>query len=270
MRLAVATMRDQQRKDGQGMYRFSRGRPRAGESGYGPPMKPTGMICSAFRDSDDATTYPFNIPDNLFAVTALAQLSEMSAAMKPGDSFGAECRALQAEVQKGIHDFGILNDPKWKTMYGYECDGLGHTFLMEDAGIPGLVSIPYLCPSLAGDPLVLAARNYSLSSDDPYFCRGIAAEGTCSPHRGKDYIWPMGIICRALTSTDDAEITKCLAMLKTSSAGTGFMHESFQKDDPAKYSRRWFAWVNNLFGEMILKVLRERPALLAKQIPPGF
>jgi meiotically up-regulated gene 157 (Mug157) protein len=59
-------------------------------------------------------------------------------------------------------------------------------------------------------------------------------------------------------------------MLKTSSAGTGFMHEAFKKDDPTKYSRRWFAWVNNLYGEMIIKVLREHPEILAKPIPPGF
>ena len=69
-----------------------------------------------------------------------------------------------------------------------------------------------------------------------------------------------------MTSTDVAEITKCLAMLKTSSAGTGFMHESFDADDPAKFSRPWFAWVNNLYGEMILKVLREHPEVLVKPV----
>jgi meiotically up-regulated gene 157 (Mug157) protein len=141
---------------------------------------------------------------------------------------------------------------------------------MEDAGIPGLVSIPYLTPALAGDPVVLASRRWALSPDDPWFCRGTAAEGTCSPHRGHNDIWPLGLTMRALTSTDDVEITHCLAMLRTSSAGTGFMHEAFNKDDPTKFSRRWFAWANNLYGEMILKVLRERPALLAKPIPDGF
>ena len=53
-------------------------------------------------------------------------------------------------------------------------------------------------------------------------------------------------------------------MLKASSAGTGFMHESFFKDDPTQYTRHWFAWVNNLYGEMILKVLKERPEVLTK------
>ncbi len=270
MHLAVATMREQQRKNDEGHYQFVRGRAPAGQDGHGAPMKPTGMICSAFRQSDDATVYLFNIPENLFAVGALGQLAEMADGLAPGDKLGDECRALAAEVQKGVQDYGVVDDGKGGKMYAFECDGLGHTLLMEDAGIPGLVSIPYLNPSLAGDPVVLASRRYALSPADPFWCRGTAAEGTCSPHVGKDNIWPLGIIMRAMTSTDDDEITKCLAMLKTSTAGTGYMHESFKKDDATKYTRRWFAWVNNLYGEMILKVLRERPALLAKPIPAGF
>ena len=270
MHLAEATMRDQQRIKDHGLYHFLRGRPAPGDVGYGLPIKPTGMICSAFRQSDDPTKYLFNIPENLLAITSLGQLAEMSDAMKPGDGFAAECRALAAEVQKGVQDYGIVEDPKFGKIYAYECDGLGHTLVMEDAGLPGLVSIPYFSPSLAGDPIVLASRAFSLSPADPFYFQGTAAEGTGSPHRGKNNIWPLGIIARAMTSTDDAEITKCLTMLTLSSAGTGFMHEAFNKDDPTKYSRRWFAWVNNLYGEMIIKVLRERPQVLAKTVPATF
>ena len=55
-------------------------------------------------------------------------------------------------------------------------------------------------------------------------------------------------------------------MLKASSAGTGYLHESFFKDDPTQYTRHWFAWVNNLYGEMILDLLRRRPTLLSKPL----
>ncbi len=271
MHLAEATMREQQRKTGNGPYRFEG---RLANAGWGPPIKPTGMICTAFRASDDPCQYLFNVPDNLFAVTALGQLAEMDSALKPGDALAADCRALAAEVQKGIESDGIVNDPKFGKMYVYECDGLGHTLLMEDAGLPGLVSIPYFTPSLAGNPVVLASRAFAFSPDDPFWCQGTVAEGTCSPHgsphhKGEDWVWPLGIISRALTSTDNAEITKCLEMLKASSAGTGFMHESFFKDDPTQYTRHWFAWVNNLYGEMILKILKERPALLTKPGSPS-
>ncbi len=69
---------------------------------------------------------------------------------------------------------------------------------------------------------------------------------------------------RALTSTDDAEILACLKTLKNCDAETGFMHESVNKDDPARFSRSWFAWANSLFGELVLKLDRERPHLLAQ------
>jgi len=72
----------------------------------------------------------------------------------------------------------------------------------------------------------------------------------------------MSIILRIITSTDDNEIRSCLKMLKNTDAGTGFMHESFNKDNPEKFTRKWFAWANTLFGEMILKLNKERPYLL--------
>ena len=40
------------------------------------------------------------------------------------------------------------------------------------------------------------------------------------------------------------------------------MHESFDQDDPARFTRKWFAWANTLFGELVLKVRAERPHLL--------
>jgi uncharacterized protein len=65
-----------------------------------------------------------------------------------------------------------------------------------------------------------------------------------------------------LTSTDDNEIKNCLSMLQKTHAGTGFMHEAFHKDDAAKFTRKWFAWANTLFGEFVWKVYKERRHLL--------
>jgi hypothetical protein len=63
---------------------------------------------------------------------------------------------------------------------------------------------------------------------------------------------------RALTSTDEAEIKQCLFYLKSTHAGTGFMHESFNKDDAGDFTRKWFAWANSLFGELIIKLYNEK------------
>ncbi len=72
----------------------------------------------------------------------------------------------------------------------------------------------------------------------------------------------MSLIMRAMTSNNDQEILAQLKFLKNTHAGTGFMHESFDKDDSSKFTRKWFAWANTLFGELILKIEKERPHLL--------
>ena len=69
---------------------------------------------------------------------------------------------------------------------------------------------------------------------------------------------------RALTSRDDGEILECLRLLEWSTAGTGYMHEGFDLDNPAEFSREWFAWANSLFAELLLKLKNEKPALLHK------
>ena len=66
----------------------------------------------------------------------------------------------------------------------------------------------------------------------------------------------------ALTSDSDMEIASTLRMLKISSAGSGFMHESFSKDDATHFTRSWFAWANTLFGELIGGLAARKPALL--------
>ena len=65
----------------------------------------------------------------------------------------------------------------------------------------------------------------------------------------------MSFIIRILTSQDDKEIQDCIITLMTTDAGTGFMHEAFQVDDPAHFTRSWFAWQNTLFGETILQLI---------------
>jgi meiotically up-regulated gene 157 (Mug157) protein len=62
---------------------------------------------------------------------------------------------------------------------------------------------------------------------------------------------------RAFTSNDDAEIKWCIETLERTDADTGFIHESFNKDNPKKFTRPWFAWQNTLFGELILKLIDE-------------
>lgn len=265
MRLVVRTFREQQLKDGPGPYRFQRVTHVAYDSmpvyGQGNRARPCGLIRSAFRPSDDACILPFLIPSNFFAVVALRQAAAILRAVRTEHDLARECEALADEVSGALAVHAVHRHPSAGEIYAYEVDGFGNALFMDDANIPGLLSLPYLGCVAPDDPVYLRTRAFLLGPDNPQFFRGTAGEGNGGPHTGPDMIWPMSIIMRALTSADEAEILRCLSMLRTTHAGTGFMHESFHQDDPATYTRAWFAWANTLFGELIVTLRNRRPAL---------
>lgn len=268
--LIVATFKAEQRKDGTTPYTFNRVTGQMLDSpvhwGLGRPIKPVGLICSMFRPSDDATLYPFLIPSNVFAVVSLRQLADIHQNVIGNQVMADSCNTLASEVDAAIKQFAIVEHLHFGHIYAYEVDGFGNRVFMDDANVPSLMSLAYLGAHQPDDDLYKRTRAFLLSEHNPYFLRGQTAEGQASPHTGQKNIWPMGIILRAMTSTNDDEIIKCLKMLKTTHAGTGFMHESFNKDDASNYTRDWFAWANTLFGELIIKLYHERPHLLKKDL----
>jgi meiotically up-regulated gene 157 (Mug157) protein len=257
--LIVKTFKEQQRKDSLGPYKFQRRTERQLDTlcndGYGAPVKPVGLIVSSFRPSDDATTLNFLIPSNLFAVASLKQLDEISIKVTRDMKFSVECTALLMEVEKAIEDYAIVEHLNYGRIYAFEVDGFGSRLFMDDANVPSLLSLPYLGCVSPNDVVYRNTRRYIWSGDNPYFFKGKAAEGIGGPHIGFDMIWPMSLVMRALTSNDDAEIKYCVRTLRDTDGDTGFMHESFHKDDPANFTRKWFAWANTLFGELILKLV---------------
>jgi hypothetical protein len=83
-----------------------------------------------------------------------------------------------------------------------------------------------------------------------------------TPGPGLPAVWPMALMVQALTAVDAKEAAACLATLKASAAGTGFMHESFHKNSAAIYTRPWFAWANSLFGETVVTLAQRFPGVL--------
>jgi meiotically up-regulated gene 157 (Mug157) protein len=257
----VKTFREQQRKDGLGTYKFQRKTERQLDTqcndGWGSPVKPVGLIVSTFRPSDDATTYGFLIPSNLFAVTSLKQLAEISQTVTGDNAFAKACTDLATEVQTAIDRYAVADHLHYGKIYAFEVDGFGNRLFMDDANVPSLLAMPYLGCLDAADTIYQNTRRFVWSADNPYFFKGTAGEGIGGPHIGYDMVWPMSIILKAMTSSNDAEIRTCIRMLRDTDADTGFMHESFNKNNPEKFTRSWFAWVNTLFGELIVKLERE-------------
>lgn len=261
MKSIYKTFIEQQRKDNLGPYQFRRKTDRQGDTllndGWGSPVNPVGLIVSSFRPSDDATLFGFLIPSNLFAITSLRQLAEMMREIKNDNDFARRCDSLADEVAAAVEKYGIVNHPEYGKVYAFEVDGFYNHVFMDDANVPSLLALPYLGCVDMDDPVYLNTRKLVLSNANPYFFQGKAGEGIGGPHIGFGYIWPMSIIMRCNTTHDNEEIRKCVKMLHDTDADTGFMHESFYKDDPSKFTRSWFAWVNTLFGEMIYRLVNE-------------
>ncbi|MGH2647219.1 MAG: glycoside hydrolase family 125 protein, partial [Ginsengibacter sp.] len=266
IKLILKTFREQQRKNGRGPYSFQRTTAFATDTiplgGFGYPINPVGLICSMFRPSDDATIFPFLIPSNFFAVVSLKNAAEMVQSISGDNNLAGECLQLATEVEKALQKYAEINHDNFGKIYAYEVNGFGSFNLMDDANVPSLLSLPYLNATTTTDPVYINTRNFVLSTNNPFFFKGNAGEGIGGPHAGMDMIWPLGIIMRGLTSTDESEIKKCLEMLIKSNAGTGFMHEAFNKNDANNFTRKWFAWANTLFGELILKTSDHYPRLL--------
>lgn len=255
----METFRDQQRKDGKGSYSFQRKTERALDTmtnnGFGNPVKPVGLIASSFRPSDDATTFQYLVPSNFFAVTSLRKMAEVLNEVNKDVNLAKQCLELADEVEMALKRYAVYNHPKYGKIYAFEVDGFGNHLLMDDANVPSLLAMPYLGDVDSDDEIYKNTREFVWSEDNPYFFKGKVAEGIGGPHIGYDMIWPMSIMMKAFTSNDDDEILQCLKMLINTDAGTGFMHESFHKDNAGNFTRSWFAWQNSLFGELVLKLI---------------
>lgn len=225
--------------------------------GKGMPVNYTGMIWSGFRPSDDACDFHYNIPDNMFAVVAIRNLQEFAEWVYRDTDLLQELQELEAEIVHGIELYGIYRHPEFGPIYAYETDGFGNYCLMDDAGTPGLISIPYLGYVSSADPIYQNTRRFALSKHNPFYYEGTAAKGLGSPHTPEQHVWHMALSMQGLTADTAEEKLAMLAMLEATDADTGFMHEGFHADDPTNFSRKWFAWSNSLFAQLVQQAMAE-------------
>ncbi|MEK3881710.1 glycoside hydrolase family 125 protein [Paenibacillus sp. PL2-23] len=242
-------------------YRFTRNNGIATDSmrnsGMGMPVNYTGMIWSGFRSSDDACDFHYNIPANMFAVVSLRQMQEFAEWIFRDMALLTELKELEEEVNHGIQLYGIYRHPEFGPIYAYETDGFGNYCLMDDAGTPGLLSIPYLGYVSADDPIYRNTRRFALSKENPFYFEGKAARGIGSPHTPDGYVWHMALSMQGLTAETTEEKLEMLSLLEATDADTGYMHEGFNADDPSQFTRSWFAWSNSLFSQLVYKAMKD-------------
>jgi meiotically up-regulated gene 157 (Mug157) protein len=216
------------------------------------PVGYTGMIWTGFRPSDDASKYNYLIPSEMMAVVALGMLEEIYRSNYHNLIKSNRARILRSEVQSGIQTFGMVFTPNYGYVYAYEVDGLGHAVMMDDANIPSLLAAPYLGYGQPDSVVYRNTRKFLLSKNNPYYYVGTYARGIGSAHTSDGYVWPLALIIQGITAPTEAEKRDVLAQLLASDPGDHLLHESFDPNDPKRFSRQDFGWPNALFSEFVM------------------
>jgi uncharacterized protein len=259
--------------------------------GRGNPVNSCGLVKSMFRNSDDATTFAYNIPENALLVSTFRDVASMlkkylKIKMRKNlqnihlhgpnqeklldektknkiNYFISELTSISKKVNDSIYENGIFSDPKSGEKYfAYEVDCFGNHYFLDDPGYPSLTALPFFDFISEKDPLYISTRKRILSNKNPYYFKGTLGDGLGSTHTERYFVWPLFTIMRGITATDDKEVLEAINLLLNSAEKTGFMHESFNINNPDDFTRSWFAWANSFFGYFINHVIETKPYLV--------
>jgi len=210
-----------------------------------PVASNIGLIWSAYRPSDDPQAYNYNVPENIFAAVTLREMARMFSVYYQDGPDARRAANIADDIVSAIAKRAIFRTT-FGRMYAYEIDGLGHAKFMDDANVPSLLSIPLL--NFPYDRQAYAdTRRFIFSPANPYYFVGRYASGVGSSHTPTGYVWPMSLVIEYQTATSTAERKHVLRELGRSDSGDGTLHESFDPNDPRRFTRPRFGWVNALF-----------------------
>lgn len=258
----LEVFRTEQYHEEKSEYRFNRNngyyRDTLSREGKGALVKSgTGLIWSGFRPSDDACTYGYLIPSNMFAVVVMGYLEEIETVVFENQELAEAAKALKEEVQTAIECIGKTFTEEFGMVYAYETDGYGMYNLMDDANVPSLLAMDYLGYP-ADRETAENTRRMLLSEANPFYYKGKKAAGIGSPHTPSGYIWHIAMAIQGLTCESSAEKLEILKRMAATTGGKGVMHEGFSCEDDTKYTREWFSWANAMYAELFLDYLGYR------------
>ena len=257
-----AVLRTEQFHEERSAYRFNRKndffKDTLSREGKGALVKSgTGLVWSGFRPSDDACTYGYLIPSNMFAVVILGYLEEMARKLFSDEQMEKEARLLKEQIRDAIEKRGKVYTEEFGTIYAYETDGYGMYHLMDDANVPSLLAMEYLGYP-ADQETAENTRRFILSDANPYYYKGLKAAGVGSSHTPSGYIWHIAMAVQGLTCKSSEEKLAILRNMASTTGGKGMMHEGFFCDDDSRYTREWFSWANAMYMELFLDYLGYR------------
>ncbi|KAJ7451490.1 Six-hairpin glycosidase-like protein [Mycena galericulata] len=236
--------------------------PAVANAGNGEPKAYTGMVGTHHRPSDDLSVFAFLTPANAMLSVELGHLADILTAS--GEAETAQGKNLSGQAALWSKR---VADAVWKhslvdNVFAYETNGYGGRYVMDDANVPSLLSLPYLGFLDKTHPAYLATRKVLLSKRNPYFATGRNFTGIGGPHADAWHPWPMSQISAIYGTDDDEEILHSLYLVVNNTAGLGLIHESQSIYSETSYTRPWFAWANSYFAEMLLDLAQSKPELI--------
>ncbi|KAJ6587334.1 Six-hairpin glycosidase-like protein [Mycena sp. CBHHK59/15] len=239
--------------------------PAVDNRGNGEPKAYTGMVGTHHRPSDDISVFAFLTPANAMLSVELTNLAGILDAAGParGRNISAQAKVWSKRVHDAIWATTLVDN-----IFAYETNGFGGRYVMDDANVPSLLSLPYLGFLDKHHPAYVATRQLLLSRGNPYFAAGRNFSGAGGPHVDAWHPWPMSQISAIFGTDDDAEILRSLYLIANNTAGLGLIHESQSIYSPTDYTRGWFAWANSYFAEMLLDLAQRKPGLIFKTNTP--
>ncbi|EJD01025.1 uncharacterized protein FOMMEDRAFT_21486 [Fomitiporia mediterranea MF3/22] len=233
--------------------------PAVNNAGNGEPKGYTGLVGTHHRPSDDLSTFAFLTPANAMLSVELTNLADILDSANQFSNISTLARNVSARVNAAIWNTTVENN-----IFAYETNGLGSRYVMDDANVPSLLSLPYLGFLNKTDPAYVATRQVLLSRQNPYFAKGPSFFGIGGPHVDAWHPWPMSLISSIYGTDDDDEILNALYTIANNTNGLGLIHESINIHNGSDYTRPWFAWVNSYFAEMLLDLAQRKPGLIFK------
>ncbi|KAF8680217.1 Metal-independent alpha-mannosidase [Rhizoctonia solani] len=232
--------------------------PQVPNRGNGEPKGYTGMVGTHHRPSDDLSTYAFLTPANAMLSVELAHLADALDSIGRLKNVSDSAREWSSQIRDAIWNHTVSDG-----VFAYETNGLGSQYLMDDANVPSLLSLPYLGFLNKTDPTYVKTKDMILSRRNPYY-----AKGKTGPHVDTVHPWPMSLISAIYGSDDNNEIEALLYTIVNNTAGLGLIHESQNVHNGSDYTRPWFAWANSYFAEMLLDLAQRKPSLIFNSPEP--
>ncbi|KAK3934046.1 Six-hairpin glycosidase-like protein [Diplogelasinospora grovesii] len=241
--------------------------------GNGEPKAANGLVGSSHRPSDDLCVFNYITPANAMMSVELSNLAAMLTAIGTLPDVAGTAAAYSQTIRDAIfrHTVITTDDDGGGSIFAYETNGYGGQYIMDDANVPSLVSLPYLGFLNRTDPTYVRTKAAMFSRRNPYYAVGKQFSGIgekSGPHVNATYPWPMSQISGIFGSDDDDEILQRLSLIVNNTDGLGLVHESIHISNASDYTRPWFAWANSYFAEMVLDLAGRKPGLILKNEKP--